>query len=204
MRRGTVTNTILTVAATAALLVAWALPARADTATKIDLCCAWGTGILDGITYKVSASDAATRVGVSAAIQNWDQGSTAGLTLTEVFGKTPAEVSIKYKPGGGNIQGLARRTFDASGFIKGASISVSGKAFGVDNPEAVRDQIVMHEFGHALGLNHADGDGVLMSTTVTAGSQSITTCDRSAVLAADDWFFDGGTTPQQPAASSPC
>lgn len=171
----------------AVALASAAAPVGAQPATKIDVCCAWNNKIADGITYSVSAPTAEIADAVAAAIEQWEL-AVPGMVLNRVSGKG-AEVTVKYKRGGGQVQGQARRSFDGAGFITLVSINISGSAFGNPNEPAIVAQIVKHEFGHALGANHADGDGRLMSPTVSAGSPTITQCDEDAVVAAQHWFL---------------
>lgn len=187
---------ILFLAASGALVAGTALPAGAATATKIDVCCAWNTKIADGITYSISAPSTDIANNVAAAIEEWEA-AVPGLTLNPVT--TRGEVTVKYKRGGGQVQGMAKRSFDRARFVTSVGINVSGSAFGNPNEPAIVAQIVKHEFGHALGANHADGDGVLMSPTVSGGSTTITGCDSDAVTEAEHWFLvDHVTTPHQP------
>jgi predicted Zn-dependent protease len=177
-----------------------AFPAGAATATKIDVCCAWNTKIADGITYSISAPTTDIANSVAAAVEEWEA-SVPGLTLNPVASR--GEVTVKYKRGGGQVQGMAKRSFDRAGFVTSVSITVSGSAFGNPNEPAIVAQIVKHEFGHALGANHADGDGTLMSPTVSGGSTTITACDRQAVEEAEHWFLvDHVSTPHQPHVDS--
>jgi hypothetical protein len=180
-------------------VAATAAPAGAAPATKIDVCCAWNTKIADGLTYSISAPTSEIANNVEAAIEQWET-AVPGLTLTRVASR--GEVTVKYKRGGGQIQGMAKRSFSGA-FVTAVSINVSGSAFGNPNEPAIVAQIVKHEFGHALGANHANGDGKLMSPTVSGGSTTITACDADAVEAAEHWFLvDHASTPHPPHVAS--
>jgi Matrixin len=191
---------VVVLVASGAFMAVAALPAGAATATKIDVCCAWNTKITDGITYSISAPTTDITNNIAAAIEEWEA-AVPGLTLNPVA--TRGEVTVKYKRGGGQVQGMAKRSFDRAGFVTSVSINASGSAFGDPNEPAIVAQIVKHEFGHALGANHADGDSTLMSPTVSGGSTTITKCDADAVEAAEHWFLvDQDSTPHQPHAAS--
>lgn len=191
---------ILVLVASVAFVAVATLPAGAAPATKIDVCCAWNTKITDGVTYSISAPSTDIANNVAAAIEEWET-ALPGLRLNQVAGR--GEVTVKYKRGGGQVQGMAKRSFDRAGFITSVSINVSGSAFGNPNEPEIIGQIVKHEFGHALGANHADGDGVLMSPTVSGGSPTITACDAQAVEEAEHWFLvDHVSTPHQPHVTS--
>jgi len=111
-----------------------------------------------------------------------------------------ADITVKFKKGGGVIAGQALRNFDkGTSFVKSVQINVSGKAFGNTNPAEIIKQVVKHEFGHALGLNHANFSDDLMSTTVEAGTNSISDCDIDGVIAANHWkLVENDTTPHTP------
>jgi hypothetical protein len=140
-------------------------------------------------------------------IEAWEtalNGKTAdAFTLTQVFTRT-GDIDIRFKPGGGQIQGLTNFSFERStGLLQHVRISISGRAFGIPNADALIEQITKHESGHALGLGHADFDGDLMSTTLTNGSDTISTCDINGVLAAEKWrFVDDSNTPALPVVDS--
>ena len=142
--------------ALAAVLVALAIVSsgvQAALATAIDVCCAWNGNLADGVlTYKISGGDAAAQETVRDAVEEWESPTVpgvtpTGLTLTEVSGKTKPNIDIKFKRGGGAVQGQALRKFDDQGFITSVRLTISGQAFG-ENIDAVA-QITLHEMGHA-------------------------------------------------------
>lgn len=165
---------------------------------SIRVCCAWNSNLADGIlTFKISGGNDAIKQIIRNAVLDW-QTNVPGLTLTEVFGDTKANYEIKFKVGGGMVQGLTVLQFDTNGFIRHAVLNVSGKAFGTPNDDATIAHIAKHETGHALGIGHADFGTDLMSPTVNSFN-SISTCDVDAVNAANHWkLVDGSTTPHQP------
>lgn len=169
---------------------------------SIAICCAWNSNLDDGdLTYKISGGDTDVQEIVRIAVEEWEA-AVVGLTLTEVTGRTKPNVDIKFKRGGGMVQGQALRSFDNQGFVTAVKINISGKAFGDPNEEDTVAQIGKHEFGHALGLGHADFAGDLMSTSVSAGTGDISDCDVDGVLEANHWKLVDATTPHAPHVTS--
>lgn len=176
------------------------LPAFAQT-NSVGVCCAWNSNLADGVlTYKISGGDSAAQTAMQSAVVDWD--NHVGISFVQVTGKTPADIQIKFKEGGGVIAGQTNRKTDSNGSVTSISILISGKAFGVTNAAAIIEQVTKHEFGHALGAGHANFDGDLMSTTVQTGSDIISTCDVDAVVAANHWkLVDNVSTPHAPHVS---
>jgi Matrixin len=188
-----------------ALVLAPAASARPDA---IEVCCAWNDALSDGqLTYKVQGGDDELRASASEGVQNWDAGSISGLALTEVFGSTKADVTIKLQRGGSPfIAGQTSRRFERLGsgpfadfFIKGVSVTIFGARSG---SEVEVEQISAHEFGHALGAGHADAPGYLMSPSLDQipANALPTACDFAAVREAQEWFFDNVGTPTVPSS----
>jgi len=171
----------------------------ADPGNSISICCAWNDKLSDGIlTYRITGGDDAAKQAVRNAIEDWDTALT-GLQLDEITGKTKGDIEIHFKQGGGMIAGQALSKFDANGFITSVRIQISGSAFGTENNALIVEQITKHESGHALGIGHANFAGDLMSTTVQAGTGTISTCDTDSVIAANHWkLVDGDTSPHAP------
>ncbi len=172
-----------------------------DVGDIIDVCCAWNSELIDGdLTYSIAGGDEAVQAVVAAAVEEWES-TVPGLTLTPTNDTSVANVEIKFRRGGGVIQGVARRKFDDAGLVREVDLSISGKAFGDPNNAEIVAQITKHEFAHALGPNHANFSGDLLSTTVTAGVGTISDCDVNAVLAANDWYFGGSGVPAAPSVN---
>lgn len=203
MNRFAVALLILVAAGAATSLVATgnARATETDDTRSISVCCAWNAELADGdLTYSIAGGDAAVQEVVRVAVEEWEgEAAVPGLTLTEIGDATAANVEIKFRNGGGQIQGQARRKFDGAGFVKSVDLVVSGKAFGDPNKADIVGRITKHEFGHALGTGHANFSGDLLSTTVSAGISTISQCDIDTVLAANEWkLVNGLAAPQQP------
>lgn len=200
---------------TAALVAGSAAPASASHGGSghLAVCCAWNGGINDSdadtvpdLTFSVSGGTALDRDTVRSAVQDWAAAPAlfGALEFIEVASNDKtANVRITLKGGGGVIAGLARRSADRSGFIKQVAISISLKAFGVPNDQAMIAQVTRHEFGHALGVGHTDFDADLMAPVVGPVS-AISACDTESVRQAQHWKLvdTAETTPHQPHVTS--
>src|SRR5215207_5597418 len=72
-------------------------------------------------------------------------------------------------------------------FIFNVKILLAEKAFGKQLNENIIEYIAKHEFGHALGIGHANFKESLMSALVYNSFNKITDCEREAVKEANDW-----------------
>ena len=167
---------------------------------SLDICCAWNGALTDGdLTYKISGGDATAQATVRSAIEEWE--TVAGLRLSEVTGRTKANIEVKFKKGGGRIAGMALRKFDEAGFITSVSLSISGSAFGSPNNQATIAEIVRHEMGHALGLGHANFDDLM--DPFVGGANVVSACDIAGVQEANHWkLVDLEGIPHQPHVTS--
>jgi len=168
---------ILSATLTLAVITMMSIPVSVDSGNQVIVCCAWNEKLADGkLTYNVSGGNAEIQRVMIAAIKDWDD-KLVDLEL-EPFtlkGKnSKADITVKFKKGGGMIAGQAIRNFDKStAYVKSVQINVSGQAFDNDNPVEIIYQVTKHEFGHALGANHANFSGDLMSTSVGADALDI-------------------------------
>jgi len=197
---------ILIVGMLAVALIAVASVASAShTSAQLALCCPWNAALKDAnsngipdLTYSISGGGTQDQATVDAAVQNWATALNGGaytFELNKVDAGTGENIKITMKKGGGMVAGMAKRSIDTSGFVKSVTISVSLKAFGVSNEQAILREVVLHEFGHALGVNHANYPGDLMDPTV-GGQVNILGCDVEGVREANRWLL-------KDAASSP-
>ena len=178
------------------------IPVSAVLGDQVVVCCAWNDKLADGVlTYKVSGGTEDVKDAIIEAIEEWDTEIVGlELILNEAKGKAgKSDITVKYKEGGGFIAGETLHNFDkGSSFVNSVQINVTGKVFG-NTDLAPIIKLVKHEFGHALGLNHANFNGDLMSTTVGVGALNISSCDVDGVIAANHWkLVDGSATPHTP------
>jgi hypothetical protein len=209
------TRLVFALAAAATIAGAWAVPSGAappvdarpgsggSPATAIAICCTWSTGIVNGITYSIDAPDAATADAVASGVDSWQTAiGDPDLHFDRVT--SGAEVTIRVKRGGGVVAGSTSRT-SSGGFITGAAMSISAKAFGTPNTAQQLATVAAHEWGHVLGLDHANGTGLLMSPVLSPSVTTIQPCDLAAAEVALAWFVPVNTgTPVAPPSSYTC
>lgn len=84
-------------------------------------------------------------------------------------------------------------------------VNVSGKAFGLTNPDETVWSIALQEIGHALGLLHVEGsaapDDVMYGTLRNPPNTRISFCDLDAWAAVMAWLLQG-TAPALPSVPS--
>jgi predicted Zn-dependent protease len=135
-------------------------------------------------------SDSA-RDDVIKAIGDWNEkicpegpdGTTPCLKLLD-SGKS-ADVVIQMKVGGGTVLGqtLPKTSSPFTCYLKGASIQLSGKAFGQSFSNAGTRNVARHELGHVFGLGHNSDPNDLMYATADSADiygntdEPISQCD---------------------------
>ncbi len=124
-----------------------------------------------------------------AGIEIWSHNNPTtgitGITLAEFNPDDPGkpDIVIKFKKGGGRVQGQALQQSDGGCFTS-VKISVSGKAFGRDNPGNQVKSITMQEVGHGLGLLHSDNTkDVMYGTVQKSPNVKLSQCDITAWIA---------------------
>jgi len=129
---------------------------------------------------------------MSAGILTWKHNNPTDITLEEFEPGDPGspDIVIKFKKGGGRVQGHALQQND-NGCFTSVKITVSGKAFGRDNPGEQVKSILMQEFGHGLGLLHSDNKkDVMYGTVQSPPNVLLSQCDLDAWSAVQE---DGST-----------
>ena len=91
-------------------------------------------------------------VDVRAVLDAW---SVAGLRFVEVEPGAPADVTMWRTSFSIPVAGRATRELDEAGTIVGCKLEVDATR----PADGFNQVIVAHEFGHCLGLGHADEDG---------------------------------------------
>jgi len=150
----------------------------------------WGpTWCKDTVTWRIDNADRITDSALAEVIDGitaWEHNPPAGFTLTEVAnGETP-DITIKFKKGGGRVQGQALQHSD-NGCFTNVKISVSGKAFGQDSPMGQVKSITIQEIGHGLGLLHSNNtNDVMYGQVQSPPNVKLSLCDLEAWNAVQD------------------
>ncbi len=164
---------------------------------QIDICCTWGNQLADGIlTYEINNAKPETKELVISAISYWKE-NILGIEFRETDSKQQADIKISFRNDNGKVAGQTMTNFDSDGFIFNVKISLAEKAFGKQLNKNVIEYIAKHEFGHALGLGHANFKESLMSSLVYHSFNKISDCEREAVREANKWkLIDNDSSPQ--------
>lgn len=178
--------------------------ARAEGGRSLELCCAWGRTLDDGeLTWNVQASDLASAEVIRSAVREWDD-ALSGISLIEANPGTRVDITVAFFEAAGRTEGQAVTSFTRRGLIQKVEVTIQGAPAPGNNGGL--GQIAKHEFGHALGLGHANHEGNLMSSAVTPQPAPIPACAIDGVIEANRWkMMDGAKRPQRPqAAEVPC
>ena len=104
-------------------------------------------------------------------------------------------VVISFINDGKKVAGKTINSIDNNGFIRKSYITLSKEFFNHSFSNSQLEQVAEHEFGHVLGLNHANFNGNLMTSQVDKGSKTISPCVIEAVNVANAWKLkDGGVS----------
>jgi len=154
---------------------------------QIEICCTWGNKLADGIlTYEINNAKPETKKLVTSAINYWKE-NIQGIDFRETDSKQQVDIKISFRNDNGKVAGQTMTNFDSDGFIFNVKILLAEKAFGKQLNKNVIEYIAKHEFGHALGLGHANFNDSLMSSLVYNSFNKISDCEREAVNEANKW-----------------
>ena len=169
------------------------------------VCCSWGEELADGeLTYFIGENiikqggngigekvESGSIKAINGAIQDWDS-KIERLTFTKTSERQNADIEIYLREGRNERAGVTKNYYDYYGFITKSYVMISDGAFGFGFSESQIEQISKHEFGHVLGLGHANFDS-LMAAQVNRGSGAVSDCEIDAVYKANEWWFEKST-----------
>ncbi len=166
----------------------------------IPICCTWGKEMKDGIlTYSFNGGNKKINNAVIKAVNEWDK-NLKGLEFKNT--NSDGDVIVSFTNDGKKVAGKTVNTIDTDGFIRKSYVTLSKKSFNRQFSPADLEMVAKHEFGHVLGLNHANFNGNLMTSQVNKGSNTISKCVIEAVKTANEWLFkDSGTIIYKPTKS---
>jgi hypothetical protein len=163
----------------------------------IQICCAWNQEIADGnLTYSFEDKDNSLQSSAIKAADSWNE-VLNGVQLKKT--KTDGDILISFRNDGKKVAGETKNYYDSDGFIRKSHITISKEYYTNEFTPAQLEQIVKHELGHVLGMDHANFNGNLMSLNVETGSGTIAPCEIEAVNTANAWKIkDGGLSTHTP------
>jgi hypothetical protein len=154
---------------------------------KIELCCAWGNALDDGVlTFSIKDGGSDLAKIVKMAINDWEK--ALGELIQFKYSKdedSNLDIKIEFKKDKGFKVGETETYFDTRGSIDHVEISISKKSNGVALDQSVLEHIAKHEFGHALGLGHAQFPHTLMYPNVDETLTEISACELDSVVYAN-------------------
>jgi len=164
---------------------------------QIEICCTWGNKLADRIlTYEINNAKPETKELVISAISYWKE-NIPGIEFKETDSKQQVDIKISFRNDNGKVAGQTMTNFDSDGFIFNVKILLAEKAFGKQLNKNVIEYIAKHEFGHALGLGHANFNESLMSSLVYNSFNKISDCERESVKEANKWkLIDNDSSPK--------
>jgi hypothetical protein len=190
-----VASTVSVILLLTALLIfdsnlAFAKKGDSSSKKKIELCCAWGDSLDDGVlTFSINNVGSDLAKIVKLAINDWED-ALGGVKFKYVKEASDADIEIDFKKGKGKKVGKTVTLFDQLGFIDQVDVSISKKSYGFTLDKHTLEHVAKHEMGHALGLGHANFKGTLMSPNVDEIITKISACELDSVKYANSWKFD--------------
>jgi len=190
-----VASTVSVILLLTALLIfdsnlAFAKKGDSSSKKKIELCCAWGDSLDDGVlTFSINNGGSDLAKIVKLAINDWED-ALGGVKFKYVKEASDADIEVDFKKGKGKKVGKTVTLFDQLGFIDQVDVSISKKSYGFTLDKHTLEHVAKHEMGHALGLGHANFKGTLMSPNVDEIITKISACELDSVKYANSWKFD--------------
>lgn len=166
--------------------------AKKDSKRKtIDICCSWGNSISDGVlTFSIKNGGSELAKIVKVAIKDWEKALGDSVQFKNVKeDDSDADIEIEFQKGKGEKVGKAVTFFDHNGKIDHVEISISKKSYGRTLDQPLLEHVAKHEFGHALGLGHANFKESLMSVHVNKVVTKISACELESVKYVNNWKF---------------
>jgi predicted Zn-dependent protease len=163
------------------------------------LCCAWGDSLNDGVlTFSIKNGGSDLAKIVKLAINDWEKALDGIIKFKYIKDdNADSDIEIEFKKGKGKKVGKAVTFFDHFGLIDHVEISISKKSYGFTLDKRTLEHVAKHEFGHALGLGHANFNESLMSSLVYHSFNEISDCERESVMEANKWkLIDNDSSPK--------
>ncbi len=156
----------------------------------IPICCAWGPELQKGVlTYSIQGGSDDKKIidAVTKAAEKWNE-NLNGIQFLKTTSPTGNEdIVISFINDGKKVAGKTINSIDSHGFIRKSYITLSKEFFNHSFSNSQLEQVAEHEFGHVLGLNHANFNGNLMTNQVNIASAIISPCEIEAVNTANAW-----------------
>ena len=164
----------------------------------IPICCAWGPELQKGVlTYTIQGESDNEKItdAVTKAAEKWNENLNGIQLLKTTLPAGNENIVISFINDGKKIAGKTINSIDSNGFIRKSYITLSKEFFNHPFSNSQLEQVAEHEFGHVLGLNHANFNGNLMTSQVDKGSKTMSPCVIEAVNVANAWKVkDGGVS----------
>src|ERR671921_1569999 len=163
----------------------------------IPICCAWGPELQKGVlTYTIQGESDNEKItdAVTKAAEKWNE-NLNGIQLLKTAPTGNEDIVISFINDGKKVAGKTINSIDSNGFIRKSYLTLSKEFFNHPFSNSQLEQVAEHEFGHVLGLNHANFNGNLMTSQVDKGSKTMSPCVIEAVNIANAWKVkDGGVS----------
>lgn len=166
--------------------LAFAKKDNSSSQKNIEICCTWGDSINDGeLTFSKNGKSDLAKI-VKKAINDWEKalGELIQFKYTKDEDSNP-DIKIDFKKDKGPKVGESVTYFDNTGSIDHVEISISKKSNSLTLDPSVLEHIAKHEFGHALGLGHAQFPHTLMYPNVDETLTEISACELDSVVYAN-------------------